>query len=124
MSRSFHQVIFSGFRMYMYSTPIESQYVLSKCPIISESFLGPIPTISPALKVLSKSLLERPKFSISNVGEYFLRSLTGLVFVNKCPLVLYPLIKSTTKNSFLTDCGISTDVSESSVREKFSFAKS
>ena len=42
-----------------------------------------MPMISPAEKTVFKSSLERPKFSISKVGAYFLLALTGFVFVNK-----------------------------------------
>ena len=71
----------------MYSTPIASQYISCKCLIMSSSLVGPIPIIDPALKVVFKSYLDKPKFSISSFGEYFLLSRTGFVLVNKWPLV-------------------------------------
>ena len=46
---------------------------------------APIPRISPALKVISRSVSDNPKLDSSKVGLYFLRSRTGLVLVNKCP---------------------------------------
>jgi hypothetical protein len=39
--------------------------------------------MDPALNMVSKSDSDKPKFSISNVGEYLRLSLTGFVFVNK-----------------------------------------
>ena len=69
--------------MYIYSSPIDSQYIFFSLFIMAFNLLGPIPTISPALKTNSRSLSFKPKFSISNVGEYFLLSLTGLVIVKR-----------------------------------------
>ena len=43
--------------------------------------------MDPALNIVSKSDSDKPKFSMSNVGEYFLLSLTGFVFVNRWPRV-------------------------------------
>ena len=47
--------------------------------MISDNGLGPMPKISPAVKTVDKSLFDKPKFSISKVGVYFLRSRTGFV---------------------------------------------
>ena len=74
--------------MYMYSNPIDSQYIFLRWSMILLNLSGPIPTTSPALKTRSRSVLLNPKFSISSVGEYFLLSLTGLVIVKRCPLCL------------------------------------
>ncbi|CAI8429503.1 MAG: Uncharacterised protein [Flavobacterium sp. SCGC AAA160-P02] len=51
--------------------------------MISLNGFGPIPNISPASKIVSRSSLANPKFSIAKVGEYFLLSLTGFVFVKR-----------------------------------------
>ena len=73
--------------MYINSTPIEEQYTLSKCLIISANVLGFMLTILAASKTVVKSACDNPKFSIAKVGENTLLSLTGFVFVNKWPRV-------------------------------------
>ena len=57
--------------------------MVSKWLIISRKVAVPVPIIFPASKTVSKSLFDKPKLDIANDGVYFLRSLTGFVFVNK-----------------------------------------
>ena len=99
----------SGFLIYIYSTPIASQYMRCKWLIICRNSLGSNPITSPALNTVPKSPWDKPKFSISRVGTYFLLSLTGLVLVNKWPLLRYASINFTTWNSLNKVSGICTD---------------
>ena len=87
LMRSWIHWITCGFLMYMYSIPICWQYTFFRCLRMSCSVEGWWPNTLAASKTVFKSALVSPKFSNSNVGKWCLRSRTGLVSVNKWPLV-------------------------------------